>query len=106
MAHRLFTDSRGVTWDVWEVEPSRVERRSGTDRRRSPRPDPDRRTRNDEPRVRISTELTQGWLTFQSASEKRRLAPVAEGWDLLDDAELEKLLHRATLVGRPRRLVE
>jgi hypothetical protein len=57
-------------------------------------------------RVRISTELTHGWLTFQATHEKRRLAPVPHGWSLLDDAALEQLLKVATLAGRPRRLLD
>ena len=107
MSHRVFNDSHGIRWDVWEVEPSSAERRRATeDRRRTPRPGPDRRRISDAMRVRISTELTHGWLTFQAHHEKRRLAPVPEGWSLLDDAGLERLLAKATLAGRPRRLHE
>ncbi len=106
MAHRQFVDSRGTIWDVWEVEPSSAERRSGAERRRAPRRTPDRRCRTDALRVRISTELTHGWLCFQSHSEKRRLAPVPEGWAVLDDTRLEALLGEARFVGRPRRLLE
>jgi hypothetical protein len=107
MSHRQFTDSQGVRWDVWEVEPSHAERRRATqDRRRTPRPGPDRRRVADPMRVRISTELTHGWLAFQSHGEKRRLTPIPDDWSLLDEAALEQLLKTATLVGRPRRLSE
>jgi hypothetical protein len=107
MPHRQFTDSKGTTWDVWEVEPSHAERRRpGHDRRRTARPGPDRRRSIDDMRVRISSELTQGWLVFQSTNEKRRLTPVPEGWAHLDDAALERLLSQAALSGRPRRLIE
>lgn len=109
MAHRRFTDSRSTVWEVWEVEPSSAERRLATqDRRKAPRPDPDRRRRNsdDRARVRISGEFTYGWLTFQSVYEKRRLAPVPDGWERLDESGLERLLHQAVLSGRPRRLIE
>jgi len=106
MPHRRFTDGRGIVWEVWEVEPSRAERRNGADRRRAPRPEPERRRANDGPRVRISTELTHGWLCFQSTVEKRRLAPVPEGWASLDDARLEGLLREATASSRAARLIE
>jgi hypothetical protein len=107
MSHRVFNDSHGIQWDVWEVEPSSAERRRAIhDRRQTPRPGPDRRRIADSMRVRISTELTDGWLTFQASHEKRRLAPVPEGWNLLDDEALEQLLQKATLAGRPRRLHE
>jgi hypothetical protein len=107
MPHREFTDSRNVRWEVWEVEPSHAERRRAVqDRRRTRRPGPDRRRVDDPMRVRISTELTQGWLAFQASHEKRRLTPVPDGWHLLDDGALERLLNQATLVGRPRRLLE
>jgi hypothetical protein len=108
MSLRRFTDSVGVTWEVWEVEPSRAERRlAKVDRRRTPRRGPDRRQQvEDTARVRISSEFTYGWLAFQAAHEKRRLAPVPDGWERLDDAGLEQLLQQAALRGRPRRLIE
>lgn len=93
-------------WEVWEVEPSHAERRAGHDRRRAPRPGPDRRRTIDHMRVRISSEFTSGWLCFQSSHEKRRLAPVPDGWEHLEDAALEPLLDQATPSGRPRRLIE
>jgi hypothetical protein len=106
MPHRKFADARGVTWDVWDVEPSRAERRSGSERRRVPR-GPDRRQQPSlEPRVRISGKYVAGWLAFQSRDEKRRLIPVPDGWDALTEAELERLLQSAACVGRPRRLLE
>ena len=107
MPHRVFTDSKNVQWEVWEVQPSQAERRRADhDRRRTRRPGPDRRRVADPMRVRISTELTHGWLAFQASDEKRRLTPVPDGWQLLDDAGLETLLRAATLAGRPRRLLE
>jgi hypothetical protein len=107
MAHRQFTDARHLKWDVWEVEPSHAERRlAERDRRQTPRATPDRRQVTDAMRVRISTRLTDGWLAFQAKHEKRRLSPVPDGWEQLDDAGLERLLAMATVSGRPRRLVE
>jgi hypothetical protein len=107
MPHRRFTDSSRVTWDVWNVDPSHAERRGEPrDRRRSMRPEPDRRRTTGEMRVRISIELTHGWLAFESKREKRRLAPIPEGWESLDDAGLERLCAQAQPIGRPRRLID
>ena len=107
MAHRRFADARGIMWDVWEVQPSYAERRvAERDRRRTRRPGTDRRRVADPTRVRISTQLTQGWLAFQSEGEKRRLVPVPNKWEACDDAALEQLLAKAVPVGKPRRLIE
>jgi hypothetical protein len=106
MPRRRFSDARGMVWDVWEVEPSRAERRGDAERRAMPRLESDRRRASDAPRLRMSSELTHGWLCFQSLAEKRRLAPVPDGWASLDDALLECLLREATPSGRARRLLE
>ena len=108
MAHRQFTDSNRVTWEVWEVAPSHAERRRAErDRRRSRRLGQERRGAIDGTlRIRISSELAYGWLCFQSNQEKRRLTPVPDGWEQLDAAGLERLLRESTLTGRPRRLLE
>jgi hypothetical protein len=76
---RAFTDSVGGTWTVREITPGpmpemlshllREDRRQG------------------------------GWLLFLSErNEKRRLAPVPEGWASLPDRELETLCMRARRV--------
>jgi len=80
LSHRTFTDATGVEWEVWDVFPS-------TDVRHT---------------------LQGGWLTFQSATEKRRLAPVPLYWINADDAELGRLLRAAKPVvdrvaGKPDR---
>ena len=107
MAHRRFTDARRTAWEVWDVYPTNAERRSGIDRRRAPRPDPDRRQLPSiEPRVRVRPPYDQGWLAFEARHERRRLAPIPDGWEFLDDRGLDRLCNRAVAVGRPRRLVE
>ena len=67
MSYRTFTDSHGTDWQVWDVFPS-------TDVRHT---------------------LQGGWLTFQSDSEKRRLAPVPLYWVNAGEQELERLLESA-----------
>jgi hypothetical protein len=107
MAHREFTDSRRITWNVWDVYPALGDRRGPlSDRRHFRREAADRRTAPDVTPLRVSPEYTHGWLAFQSGHERRRLAPVPEGWQVLDDPDLERLCQAARPVGRPRRLVE
>ena len=103
MAHRAFTDSSGQTWDVWTVLPERVERR-----RRTP-PNAGRvaeRRRHREYRVPMADEWSNGWLCFQTVTEKRRLSSYPENWASLADSELEQLCHRAVAGPPPRRLAE
>lgn len=76
---RQFTDSVGGTWTVREISPGpmpeKLSQLLGEDRRRS------------------------GWLLFMSQeNEKRRLAPVPQGWASLSDAELEGWCMRARRV--------
>jgi len=84
---------------VWQVHPSaaerrfvqrrvkdddrgdNVERRSGNERRLGERL---------RPRASIAEEFTYGWLCFECKDEKRRLAPVPEGWDRADDEMIEQ----------------
>jgi hypothetical protein len=107
MPHRQFTDSKRTTWEVWEVEPGRAERRlAAADRRRSPRTSGERRRVADRARVRIRSDLSHGWLAFESKHDKRRLTPIPTGWEALDASALERLCDQAKSVGRPRRLLE
>ena len=76
---REFVDSIGTTWSVREIAPGpmppKLEHLLGEDRRRG------------------------GWLLFLSATgEKRRLAPVPDGWAALSGADLEGWCMRARRV--------
>ena len=119
MGHRSFTDAAGVVWDVWDVIPQWTERRSGGDRRRAENDedvDPpvlERRRKTqrrgdtqDLSRVRIASGLSRGWLAFESARDKRRLAPVPPGWESMSDTELAGLCASATQAPSKRRLIE
>jgi hypothetical protein len=72
-AHRVFTDPRGVEWDVFPVYP--------------------------EARLSVHSQLKgtypQGWLCFDAAGEKRRLSPIPEGWQERSDEQLAQLLESA-----------
>jgi hypothetical protein len=79
--HRSFADARGVQWDVFAVHPA-------------PRP---------ESRTPLPATLRYGWLCFESSVEKRRLGPIPDNWESLDDRQLEELSQRAELAAGSRR---
>ena len=103
MTHRTFKDKDGRIWDVWQVHPSAAERRfvqrrvsddergdaperrTGEERREGEKPQPLAISR-----ATIAPEFTYGWLCFETVGEKRRLAPVPEGWDRADDETIEQ----------------
>ena len=102
MAHRTFTDAGGCRWEMWDVVPQWTERRSGQDRRVQTQrigPAYDRRFRAERRRaltdsrlrLRISAGLESGWLCFKSHGERRRLAPIPQGWEEASATELESL---------------
>lgn len=70
MAYREFVDSAQVLWRAWATYPTvgKV----------------------------LSQGFESGWLTFESQSECRRLAPVPTGWEDYPDAKLSLLLKTAT----------
>jgi hypothetical protein len=78
MAARTFTDSAGLTWDVFEVH--RASRTAGA----------------------VSPGLENGWLAFASGENKRRLAPFPPAWETYTDAELEALCDAARRAPTPR----
>jgi hypothetical protein len=82
---RGFTDAGGTEWRVWQVLPSPM------DSQQDPAESLTRMSLN-------GTPFAKGWLCFESAVEKRRLAPIPEGWEFLDAAILQDLCERAQLV--------
>jgi hypothetical protein len=99
LALRGYTDPSGVEWQVWRVVPT-------TRRAAEPRPD-DRRKRPDPDYVGdrrrkpfvLTPGMETGWLCFQSAEEKRRLAPAPAGWETCDEATLGTYLSMARPVS-------
>jgi DNA mismatch repair protein MutH len=73
---REFVDSAGVAWRVWSTVPARAV---------------------------LGGTLDQGWLTFESSTERRRLAPVPDGWMEVSVERLELLCRGARPVGAPLR---
>jgi hypothetical protein len=78
--HRILRDKRGVRWDVFPVY---------TDSRVAAR-------------WHLELPYSQGWLCFDSAGEKRRLAPVPSQWYRLGNAQLEALAEIADVVPTHR----
>jgi hypothetical protein len=79
MALREFVDRRGVLWKVWDVTPESI-----------------------HPVTRLEFVLgafQEGWLTFESATERRRLPELTAGWMNLSNAGLEELCRRAMPVS-------
>ena len=105
MAYREILDARGVSWEVWEVRPTLVERRVPGERRTQPRQTPDRRTQSQK-RATLAVEYRQGWLAFQCKTERRRFTPIPDCWDGLNEVALLDILQRANDAKPPRRLVE
>lgn len=95
MAYKAFVDPQRRRWDVWDVHPAAIERRTGLDRRRAQRAEPERRVQVERRRMRLAPELREGWLCFECAGERRRLAPIPSGWEQLTEAELASLCLRA-----------
>ena len=90
MSYRTIFDSTGKRWEVWLVTPAAAERRK-VDRRVAPadasidiavdrRRTPERRRAPFRRSVSVASEYSAGWLCFECDGEKRRLAPVPEGW--------------------------
>jgi hypothetical protein len=98
MTYREFKDEQGRYWDAWEVRPAAIERRQEDDRRRQPRAFSDRRAADIQ--LRLLGGMKDGWLTFQCGAERRRLAPIPEGWALLPDSTLAVLAEKALSVSR------
>jgi hypothetical protein len=109
VTHRKFKDRQGRVWDVWQVHPSAAERRFVQRRTKDDdRSDNAERRSGLERRVgearkaraNIAEEFTYGWLCFECSEEKRRLAPVPEGWDRADDETIEQWCCSAKPVPR------
>jgi hypothetical protein len=83
---REFRDTKGVEWLVWDVYPSAA---SGDQRI------------SDPGAAFPHRELADGWLCFESGSEKRRVAPIPKGWEEFSAEQLEGLCRSAGYISRP-----
>ena len=109
MGYRTFVDRNGCYWQVWDSQPTRMERRQGGNDRRfhkdSPWRGPERRAGQErrltsQRRITLSEGYGSGWLTFESLDEKRRLIPIPKQWDNLSQPELRALCEKAKRISR------
>jgi hypothetical protein len=114
VSYRTFVDSAGRRWEVWLVTPAAAERRR-TDRRTPAggsktgggvgyhgvserRVTPERRRNPFRRNLDVASEYSNGWLCFEGGGEKRRLAPVPDGWDQAGPDRLATWLQSAKRV--------
>jgi hypothetical protein len=106
MPYRIFTDSTGSEWQVWDVVPLMTERREGgeaggmerrvrvmpidfADRRR------DARRTTQVRRALLRGTYSQGWLCFDNGRQKRRLTPIPGDWTTCSDELIETYMRHA-----------
>jgi hypothetical protein len=112
MGYRVFTDSRGVEWQTWDVIPQLTERREIERRmRRVPVEHADRRRESDRRVMRgrrpsLTGGLDSGWLCFEGNLEKRRLSPIPPDWQRCSASELERYCQAAKRAPRPSTAAE
>ncbi|HMG69565.1 MAG TPA: hypothetical protein VK544_00520 [Gemmatimonadaceae bacterium] len=108
MSYRTFVDGNGSYWQVWDSQPTKMERRVSADRRKpryyawggtERRSGTDRRTTSQR-RIVLSEGYGAGWLTFESLNEKRRLIPIPPNWENATQGELRVLCERAKRVAK------
>jgi hypothetical protein len=76
MAYREFTDDGGTVWRAWDTYPGSA--------------------------ANVRPGFEGGWLGFECEAERRRLAPVPDGWEQASDGDLRGMLARAQ-PNRPTR---
>ena len=104
MALREYTDAAGVAWQVWHVVPTTraiVPVIPGDRRRQADGDFPVERRRRG---LALTPGMEGGWLCFECAAQKRRLAPVPLDWETCRDEVIAWYLSRATPVSR--RIIE
>ena len=78
MAVRDIVDQKGVKWRVWAVQRSSIHPKTAAED--------------------FLGDYGEGWLCFESANERRRLARFPQDWDRMVDKDLMGLLAKAAVV--------
>lgn len=78
MAVRDVVDEKGVKWRVWAVQRSAIHPRTAAED--------------------FLGDYGEGWLCFESAHERRRLARYPDDWDKMPEKDLLGLLAKAAVV--------
>ena len=79
--HRLFDDQHGVRWNAFAVYPTQTARAKST----------------------LPEQYRSGWLSFNSSTETRRIAPIPERWTDLPEDTLRQLCEKAEVARRSPR---
>lgn len=79
--HRVFDDQHGVRWNAFAVHPTHTARGKST----------------------LPDQYRTGWLSFNSSTETRRIAPIPENWAKLSDEALRELCGQADAARRAPR---
>ena len=82
MAVRDFVDANGVSWRVWPVTPEALQPKTAAED--------------------YLGDYGDGWLCFESAGERRRLARYPTDWENRSDQDLCILLNAAAIVPARR----
>ncbi len=69
-----FNDATGTRWRVWSTLPYYT--------------------------TGLTGPMQQGWLTFESGDDRRRLAPIPDGWERASDEQLRAFCSRAERLTR------
>ena len=112
--HRTFRDDISRLWNAWDVHPAWGERRLAERRLRADALPPAVRERRRTERrhasalrIALPPRLAHGWIAFECGEERRRVAPIPDGWSELDESGLRDLWAAAEeLPPRRKRLVE
>jgi hypothetical protein len=78
MAVRDVVDEKGVKWRVWAVQRSAIHPKTAAED--------------------FLGDYGEGWLCFESANERRRLARFPDDWDKIGEKDLCALLSKAAIV--------
>ena len=90
----------GRTWQAWAVAPVEPEAPTVANAADPATSEPRQRRRI---QVELGPQWANGWLTFETPGEKRRLAPYPPGWWEFSDEVLAELCMMAATV-RPQRV--
>ena len=111
MPMREFADSSGQIWQAWDTHPKGVGHLSKGETAFTRFVATTAKREGREPTT-VRDEYAEGWLTFKLDADRRRLTPIPDGWELADDATLQRYLGMASstpevpLPGRPSRDTE
>ena len=93
MALRDLTDDDGRPWQVWESRPGRAPSNSAQERYFEAQP-----AAAGENPSRFTPGRSEGWLTFRSGSDRRRLSPIPDNWEEADEVALRRYLAAADVI--------